>query len=91
MAGENSRHGARARSAVMPHQRPSILPASYGNVRAAVQAARSGISRELEGNVGMSVTEAARFARTLVQNGDQPVLIWLDGQVLHIDPVAATE
>jgi len=57
-----------------------------GNVRTPVQAARAGIARELEGNVGMSIVEAARFARTLLQHGDVPVVVRIDGQVLHIGP-----
>lgn len=64
---------------------PHLEPASFANVREAVAGARAGISTHLEGNVGMTVTEAQEFARSLLGDA-QDVVVRIDGIWLLIGP-----
>jgi hypothetical protein len=65
---------------------PRLEPASFANVREAVAGARAGVSTHLEGNVGMTVTEAQEFARSLVGDASD-VVVRIDGIWLLIAPV----
>ncbi len=55
-------------------------------MREAVAGARAGVSTHLEGNVGMTVTEAQEFARSLVGDASD-VVVRIDGIWLLIAPV----
>lgn len=67
---------------------PQIEDATFGNVRAAVAAARAGVATQLEGNVGMSAEQAESFARSLLRDDGTPVELRLDGIWLHVEPIA---
>ncbi len=66
---------------------PQIEDATFGNVRAAVAAARAGVATQLEGNIGMSSEQAESFARSLLRDGGEPVELRLDGIWLFVEPV----
>jgi hypothetical protein len=65
--------------------RPDVESASYGTVRAAVERARAGAPTQLEGNIGMSATEARSYARSLLQD-DPTVSLRVDGIWLFVEP-----
>jgi hypothetical protein len=67
---------------------PNIENASYGNVRAAVERAREGLSTQLESNIGMSVDQAYGYARSLLQDAAGGVRLRIDGLWLYVEPVA---
>ena len=67
---------------------PPIEDATYGNVRAAVAAARAGVATRLEGTIGLSAEEALSFAQSLLRDGGPEVTLRLDGMWLDIEPLA---
>jgi hypothetical protein len=67
---------------------PRIEAASFANVRDAVAGARSGVSTHLEGNAGMTVTQAQEFAQSLIA-GDPAIAMRIDGIWLLIGPADA--
>jgi hypothetical protein len=69
--------------------RPNVDAASYGTVRAAVERAREGLATQLEGNIGMSVDQAWRYARSLLEHADE-IGLRIDGLWLYVEPNAVS-
>jgi hypothetical protein len=70
--------------------RPNVEGASFGTTRAAVERARQGLATQLEGNAGMSVDQAFRYARSLLEDGDE-IELRVDGLWLYVEPNPASE
>lgn len=66
-----------------------MLDATYGNVREAIASARAGVPVTLEATTTLSVQDAFRHARTLLQDGGAAVELRVDGIWLHVDPAAS--